>query len=195
MRWAERVWFKYDQLLSGRKQPDFTFFFTCNLSLKRDYLVAHGVFDEEFGGPALEDTELGYRLAEQGMRIHFCPEAVGYHDHPTDLDAACRRMEMVGRWANVIVEKVPPHLVIDHFWPSVVRWPGMDLLISHLLSPLAQKLERRVALHPLNKLVTTYHFVRGMDKGIPATRDPRPDGRDADQQDPTSSCNLPMGSA
>jgi len=193
MRWAQRVWFKYDQLLSGRVQPDFTFFFTCNLSLKRDYLLAHGLFDEEFGGPALEDTELGYRLAQQGMQIHFCPEAIGYHDHPTDLDAACRRMEMVGRWANVIVEKVPSHLVIDHFWPTIARWPGMGLLIPHLFCPLARRLERRVTFHPLNKLVTTHHFLRGMDKGAPTNGIPGPDSGNANQRETNPSRDLPMG--
>jgi GT2 family glycosyltransferase len=169
MRWAERVWFKYDQLLSGRTEPDFTFFFTCNLSLKRSFMLAHGLFDEEFGGPALEDTELGYRLSQQGLRLIFCPEAVGYHDHATDVQAACRRMEMVGRWANLIVQKVPPHLVIDHFWPSIARWPTMDVVIPHFMEPLARRLERRVAIHSLNKLVTTHHFLRGMDKGVPQT--------------------------
>lgn len=168
MRWAERAWFKYDQLLSGRVEPDFTFFYTCNLSLSKEFLLAHGLFDEEFSGPALEDTELGYRLSRQGLRLSFRPQALGYHDHPTDLESACRRMEMVGRWAPLIARKVPPRLVIDHFWPSIVRLPGMRLAVRRLAEPLARRLERRLDCHPLYKLVTTAYYVRGMAQGIPS---------------------------
>lgn len=193
MRWVERVWFKYDQLLSGRNNPDFTFFFTCNLSLKREFLLQHGMFDEEFGGPALEDTELGYRLAQQGLQIHFCPQAIGYHDHHTDLEAACQRQEMVGRWANVIVQKVPPHLVIDHFWPSIARWPGMSALIPHFMQPFARILERRIASHSLNKLVLTYHFLLGMDQGAPTAGTRREDGRIADHCEDHLSVKAPHG--
>lgn len=168
MRWAERVWFKYDQLLSGRTEPDFTFFYTCNLSIKREFLLAHGVFDEEFRGPALEDTELGYRLARQGLRLAFRPQALGYHDHPTDLASACRRMETVGRWAALIARKVPPRLVIDHYWPSIVRLPGMRLAVRRLIEPAARRLERRLVCHSLYKLVAMTYYVRGLDQGIPA---------------------------
>jgi hypothetical protein len=88
---------------------------------------------------------------------------------------------MVGQWANVIVQKVPSNLVIDHFWPSIARLPGMSVLIPYFMKPLARMLERRIAFHPLNKLVLTYHFLRGMETGAPTSGADVKEDRIADQ--------------
>jgi len=167
MRWAARMWFKYDPLLSGQAEPDYSFFYTCNVSLKRKYLLTHGMFDEDFGGPAWEDTELGYRLEQQGMKIIFCKEAVGYHAHPTNLETACRRAEMMGRWTTVLAQKMPPELAVDRYWPTIARWPGVAQLTLHIAEPLACRLEHKIDCHVLYKLVTSHYLVRGMDEGVP----------------------------
>ncbi len=71
-------------------------FYTSNVSLKRSFIIAVGLFDEDFPYASHEDTELAYRMSRMGMRLVYNEHAVGYHDHYTTLDSALRRMEKVG---------------------------------------------------------------------------------------------------
>lgn len=52
---------------------------TANILYRRDVLEAVGGFDESFPG-AGEDTELGWRVREQGSGAVFAPDAVVVHD-------------------------------------------------------------------------------------------------------------------
>src|SRR5579859_7300975 len=54
-------------------------FWACNISLKREFLLQHGLFREPMGraGPAAhEDPELGCRLHRAGLRIFFAQQAL-----------------------------------------------------------------------------------------------------------------------
>lgn len=63
-----------------RELVDFSFFITCNTSLRRAAFQEAGLFDESFPKPAGEDIEMGYRLHRAGWRIEFMPELMSYHD-------------------------------------------------------------------------------------------------------------------
>ncbi|MGI5401452.1 glycosyltransferase [Streptomyces sp. CA-135486] len=52
--------------------------FSCNLSVRREHLLAVGGFDEGFLGWGLEDSELGYRLYRRGLAFAFNPKALAY---------------------------------------------------------------------------------------------------------------------
>ncbi len=52
--------------------------FSCNLSVRREHLLAVGGFDEGFTGWGLEDSELGYRLRRHGLAFAFNPDALIY---------------------------------------------------------------------------------------------------------------------
>ncbi|MFH2138176.1 MAG: glycosyltransferase [Candidatus Omnitrophota bacterium] len=56
-------------------------FITCNISVKKDFLVENGLFDEDFPYAAHEDRELGHRLGKKGLRIMYNPDACVYHYH------------------------------------------------------------------------------------------------------------------
>jgi glycosyltransferase involved in cell wall biosynthesis len=64
---------------AGRTELGWDAFFTCNLSVKRDFLLRHGLFDEALRWH--EDIELGERLVRHGLRLLYCPEALGLHHH------------------------------------------------------------------------------------------------------------------
>jgi GT2 family glycosyltransferase len=56
--------------------------------------MRHGLFRENLGrgGPAAhEDTELGYRLHQYGLRIFYKSAALGYHHHMITREKACLR--------------------------------------------------------------------------------------------------------
>jgi glycosyltransferase involved in cell wall biosynthesis len=91
MHWyGENRLFHFDQLRDQR-QASFRCFYTCNVSLKAEFLRTCGPFDEEFKSAAFEDIELGYRLSKQGMRLLYNPAAIAYHYQFFSFEDACRK--------------------------------------------------------------------------------------------------------
>jgi hypothetical protein len=54
-------------------------FVTCNIAYKRKALTQSGLFDENFKCPFREDSDLAYRILDQGYRIVPQNSAVVYH--------------------------------------------------------------------------------------------------------------------
>jgi glycosyltransferase involved in cell wall biosynthesis len=91
MRWyGEQKLFAFRQL-RNKDEADFRSFYTCNLSLKTQFLRTCGQFDEEFKTAAFEDNELGYRLSKRGLRLHYNPAAIGYHNQFFSFENACQK--------------------------------------------------------------------------------------------------------
>jgi glycosyltransferase involved in cell wall biosynthesis len=84
---------------------DFHAFYTCNLSLKTDFLRQHGRFDEDFKGYGWEDTDLGHRLEKHGFALFYHPEAVGYHHKRVTFEEACRRARQVEASSRIFAAK------------------------------------------------------------------------------------------
>ncbi len=87
-----KVWqpFRFNEL-KNQRQLSFLFFFACNISCKKQFLLENGLFSEtlvERGAYAHEDVELGYRLAGKGLRILYNQNALGFHYHLVTLDKA-----------------------------------------------------------------------------------------------------------
>ncbi|MGO8797263.1 MAG: glycosyltransferase family 2 protein [Candidatus Sulfotelmatobacter sp.] len=105
MRWyGEHKLFFFDQL-RRRKEADFRFFYTCNVSLKTEFIRTGGSFDEEFRSAAFEDTELGFRLSKRGMQLLYNPAAVAYHDQYFSFEEACRKSLSTAPAAQVFLRK------------------------------------------------------------------------------------------
>ena len=90
---------------------DHRFFYTSNISLKRQFLAEAadaGIgFDPDFRHAAFEDSEYAYRLMPRGLRIHYAPAARAFHDHWMDLDSFAGRELGAGRMAVVFYRKHP----------------------------------------------------------------------------------------
>jgi glycosyltransferase involved in cell wall biosynthesis len=70
------------------------FFCTCNVSVPKAALDAVGGFDEAFDLYGWEDTELGVRLRERGIRAQFAWDAYIWHikpPHDVTLDSELRK--------------------------------------------------------------------------------------------------------
>ncbi len=88
--------FKFGRLEGAEVLPRYRFW-ACNISFKRRFMLEYGMFREDAEFTAgHEDTELGYRLAERGLRIHYLPEAWAHHYHVCTLDEAVERWHMRG---------------------------------------------------------------------------------------------------
>ncbi|HKU67475.1 MAG TPA: glycosyltransferase family 2 protein [Candidatus Baltobacteraceae bacterium] len=84
------------------------FFCTCNVSVPKVSLEAVGGFDEAFHLYGWEDTELGVRLREHGMRAKFAWDAYIWHVKPprdVTLDSQLRKAVEKARMAVRFLEK------------------------------------------------------------------------------------------
>jgi glycosyltransferase involved in cell wall biosynthesis len=85
----------------------FRCFYTANVSIWRDDVLAVGGFDEGFPAAAYEDIELGYRLHRAGIRLVYDREAIIYHLHEMRLEGMIRSQVVNGRSAAYAVTKHP----------------------------------------------------------------------------------------
>jgi GT2 family glycosyltransferase len=78
VRWEQAMLYKqYSALIHGQYEATQRQFYTGNASVRREFLLTTGGFDERFR--RAEDVELARRLHDRGARFIFNPRAVGYH--------------------------------------------------------------------------------------------------------------------
>ncbi|MDP2625117.1 MAG: glycosyltransferase family 2 protein [Candidatus Peregrinibacteria bacterium] len=156
--------FAYEKLNRG-DQPNFNFFYTSNLSLKREFL-GENPFDLDFSKYGWEDIELGYRLQkEKGMKMVYNRKAVTQHYHPMDESGLAKRMEMIGRSAHIIDSKYPELKKVPPAWKQLAFW-----LLSNPLSLGLIKLSNWITRGKLQALyyygLSKKYFLKGVKSGI-----------------------------
>ncbi|WP_190214737.1 glycosyltransferase [Kitasatospora indigofera] len=123
--------------------------FTCNLSVRREHLLAVGGFDEGFLGWGLEDSELGYRLRRRGLAFAFQPEALSYQTR-REVTA-----EMLGQWRTNL----------DHF---VARHAGAaDVAIQQVICRAFDPAEAERGLGWLDCTVRMEYAARALAGRLP----------------------------
>jgi len=168
MRWLDRdgAQFAYGDLLRG-VSPSWKHFYTSNLSLKTDQLRRHP-FDERFRRAALEDIELGYRLAvKRELSMSFLPEAVAEHLHPTSFRQACRRMVGLGASAHLLGEIWPEHR-IESAGPAKLKLRSI-LHQSWILARLTDAADLWTEVHvpnPLMEKVLSLYSTLGYQQAV-----------------------------
>jgi GT2 family glycosyltransferase len=146
----------------------FDCFYTSNISVPRQMLQKLGyVFDEDFKTYGWEDTELGYRLERNGMRLFYNAEALADHDHPTDLVRFCRRQYQVGMCSRVFLAKHPELEAYLGSASQMRRRVSLGIL-GGVLARIANLLDRHVRLQLPARwywaLLTT-SYARGVVRG------------------------------
>jgi glycosyltransferase involved in cell wall biosynthesis len=106
-----RAWdpFQYGRF-RGRNELEGIFFHACNISVKKSFLLAHGLFKERQAA-AHEDIELGYRLSQKGLRILFDGNALAHHYHPETIDRVCKRAYERGYNFDLLTQSLPANVV------------------------------------------------------------------------------------
>jgi glycosyltransferase involved in cell wall biosynthesis len=93
-----------------------------------------GGFDEALR--MTEDTDLGYRAEYGGVALRYCPEAIGYHNHPKTLEERCHYVEHSAYWSARLLHKHPemaPLLPIyEDILPLSLRRDRLDLMARKL---------------------------------------------------------------
>lgn len=151
-------------LIADPENVPFNFFYTSNLSLERERLLAEP-FDEGFPFAAWEDIEASYRLFRRGLRLVYEPRAVVEHDHPTDLARFGDRQRKAGLSAVVFYRRHPE---LGSFLglgpegpPELPSWR-----LQRWREGLARALQFFDARVPrLWEEILRYHYIQGLQRG------------------------------
>jgi glycosyltransferase involved in cell wall biosynthesis len=85
---------------------EYTYMVTCNLSVKREAVLAVGSFDPRFR--VAEDSDLGLRLSRRGFCVRYVPEAQAIHQHlPFVVPDLIRRAGIYGETQLSFLRKHP----------------------------------------------------------------------------------------
>jgi GT2 family glycosyltransferase len=159
-----------------------------NSSISRELFTRIGKYDESFRQYGSEDLELGYRLAENGVRFVYNPRAVGYHDHTKDFPRFCADMETAGESLIRVYRKYPDIKApkkIDIVEDRLRKLPGRKKPVKivmeatfgfpWILVPPRWLLRHaepfyalRHVLFPLYRWVAHYHYAVGMRRALAA---------------------------
>lgn len=148
---VQKCWdpFRYDRF-KGKEFVDNIYFFACNISVKKNFLLQNGMF-KEIKAAAHEDVELGYRLGQKGLRIYYEPSALGYHYHIETLPNACSRAYERGLNFNMLTENIPPSMIFP-----VYKICSPRAGLKTFLRMLPREMVRRCLF---NKLSVKYFFL------------------------------------
>ncbi|HXI11398.1 MAG TPA: glycosyltransferase family 2 protein [Thermoanaerobaculia bacterium] len=157
--------FGYRLIEDGADVP-FNFFYTSNISLSRELLVAQP-FDTSFPAAAWEDIELAYRLKAAGLRIVYNAKAVTRHYHPITVDSFAKRQYKVGKSGAVFYSKHPE---LGHFlgvFELTERPPATSAAMFRLrlLARIGERFKPLARPAIFEKLMRE-HYLRGLREGL-----------------------------
>ncbi|MBI2464025.1 glycosyltransferase family 2 protein [Candidatus Peregrinibacteria bacterium] len=137
--------------LEGKKEADYRFFYTSNISLKTS-LLKKNPFDSDFQKYGWEDIELGYRLTKKmKLKIYYNPEALAFHYHPMNEKSLKPRMRQIAQSGFIIQKKYPELHAIPSRKKKFIFW-----LISNPLALSIFSIARK--LLPLKKMSAYYYY-------------------------------------
>ncbi len=125
--------FRYDEI-RDRERLSYVHFWTCNVSFKRDFMLASGMHDERY--LYFEDILCGYRMYKQGMELRFLPTARGKHLHQMKPDGVPAKGEFTGRWLYVFLQEYPEREVKEFFGVLSLDLPK-GMLVRRALNRVA----------------------------------------------------------
>jgi glycosyltransferase involved in cell wall biosynthesis len=175
-------------LIRDREDVPFNFFYTSNLSLSRDLLLAEP-FDLRFPYAAWEDIEVAYRLKKRGLHMIYEPAARVAHDHPTDLARFAARQERAG-YCAVVFYRLHPELGAFLGLGPQGPPPLPDAARQRRRTRVVRALQNLpLALPKLWEDVLRFHYVQGLHRAWNGAETEREKERTHD--DPATSAPAP----
>jgi hypothetical protein len=155
------------QTLKPGQLCDAMHFVTCNLSIRRDAILATGNFDAAFR--VAEDTELGTRLEGHGYRVYYHPAANATHEHAKFTTAdLLRRAELYGKTDWKLFRKHPQLLASGQSPFGKLTQDDFTRLEAHVQEKSAAVAEAVAALEALDKVNFLSLFARQGNQASPA---------------------------
>ncbi len=150
MRWLEKSGWQFGYLQIAQyahkilpQEIQHRFTYTSHISLPRDVALRFPFLSTDIYG--WEDIEWGKRLAENGIRLFYEPDAKAWHHHTITMEESLKRMETLGTSAMQMAKR-------SGSFDRVPR--GWKLAAYHL-----------IALLPTMRGKHAKAFICGMSKG------------------------------
>jgi len=169
--------FEYKNISTPENLP-YRFFYTSNLTMHREFLDEHGMFDEDFPYAYGEDGELAYRLTRAGLRIVYEPNILAYHYHPTTFRSLCRRLGQAGEASVLFLHKhnelaSPFDLQTPVFFGKKrflrLVWPFIEIMLP-IVGQLGIDIRRKY-LRILYDMACHNHFQQGVHRALGRLRE------------------------
>jgi glycosyltransferase involved in cell wall biosynthesis len=149
-------------LLRNQEFADYRFFYTSNISLKKNILDKEN-FDPDFKGYGWEDIELGYRLTKKyDLKIKYNQNAIALHSHTLNINDIKKRMEQIGYSSAIFQNKNPKlHVIPNLFKRTIFQLIGnkLSVLCLRKISKIFKKL-KPVYYYAISKK----HLLVGLNK-------------------------------
>jgi glycosyltransferase involved in cell wall biosynthesis len=97
----------------GKEYLSYLHFWTCNVSIKRQFMLRAGMFDERF--LFYEDIICGRGLQANGMHLHFVPQARGQHLHEMKPGDVAAKGRFYGHWLYELFRAFPEPEIMRRF--------------------------------------------------------------------------------
>jgi cellulose synthase/poly-beta-1,6-N-acetylglucosamine synthase-like glycosyltransferase len=101
------------------KHSRIDFINTGTAGYRKHIFVESGGFREDLLGA--EDTDLSFRLANQGYKMVFAPQAIVYHRHPESVLEYARRKAHYGYWRTIVYQRHPHKAIADSRTPQTQK--------------------------------------------------------------------------
>ena len=164
MKWIDKVGLQFSYYsFVDENTPSWSHFWTCNISVKKNFLMKYGLFDEEFPCAAWEDIELGWRLYKHGLKIKYNKDAAVFHYHPTSFESVKNRMIKHGYSQKILAEKMGSDYNNPLFHQPIKLFLDIfDLLFTYtgflyIFNKLAVFFENKIAV-PLIFYPVLFHY-------------------------------------
>jgi glycosyltransferase involved in cell wall biosynthesis len=133
--------FSYGDIEDG-EWLDHTYFWAGRVSCKRSLLIHHGTFDQDFN--AMEDIELGFRLAQHGLTVVYARGARSFMARDVTFDDFARRCTNHGRhlWLFNSRHSDPAVERYCRVAESLAKWPTLEPSLEAKVERV-RELERR----------------------------------------------------
>jgi cellulose synthase/poly-beta-1,6-N-acetylglucosamine synthase-like glycosyltransferase len=109
---------KYDMM---RSLKNIDFVDTYAAAYRKEVFEKTGGYDTRYPVACAEDVELSYRIAMEGHRLVYCPNAVVYHTHPESLKAYIKKKYKFAFWRVYAVNKKTAKILRDSHTPQLMK--------------------------------------------------------------------------
>jgi glycosyltransferase involved in cell wall biosynthesis len=121
---------KYDTMA---QQDQIAFIDTYSAGFRRDVFLANDGFDPALTYSLLEDQDFSFRLAAQGHKMVFAPDAHVFHRHLTNPVGYYKRKFVIGRSKVTVLRRHPDRISADSRTPLSLK---VQFVLAVLLTPL-----------------------------------------------------------
>lgn len=153
--------------LKNKEDADYNFFYTSNLSLKKE-ILSQNQFDSDFHNYGWEDIELGYRLTKtENLVLKYQPQAITYHLHQMEMESLKKRMYLIGLSSHIFHQKHPELNKVPSLIKKILLYSIANPLSIFTIKHLQQRFPKLQALYFYS--LSKKYFLQGIKDGYKQT--------------------------